>query len=87
MAERKKRIEQQFSTWDGSHRNVVEAIKRSMKDPNSYQNTETRYRDNGSSLTVRTTFRGTNSFGGVVPNTVIAEVDDDGNVISINTIQ
>lgn len=80
---RKERIEQQFSPWDGSHRGLTRAIKDAMNDPRSYEHVETVYRDEGSRLWVRTTFRGKNAFGGVVKNWTEARVDLDGNVLEI----
>ena len=80
---RKERIENQFSTWDGSHRGLTAFIKKSMNDPDSYDHVETVYWDKGSYLIVKTTFRGKNAFGGVVKNSVTAKVDLDGNVVEI----
>lgn len=82
-AERKKKIEMQFSAWDGSHNNLTWVIKESMNDPKSYKHVETVYWDMGDHLVVRTTFRGTNAFGGVVKNTVKAKISLDGNVLEI----
>ena len=81
--ERKKKIERQFSAWDGSHRNLERAIKRLMNDPDSYDHVETVYWDKGDHLIVRTTFRGKNAFGGIIRNSIRAKVDLDGNVIAI----
>lgn len=81
--ERKKTIEKQFSTWDGSHLNLTKVIKDAMNDPKSYQHVETVYWDKGDYLVVQTTFRGKNAFGGVVKNTVKAKVSLSGNVLEI----
>jgi len=81
--ERKENIKRQFSSWDGSHRNLERYIKSSMNDPDSYKHVETRYADNGSYLTVSTTFRGKNAFGGVVKNTIVAKISLDGEVLGI----
>lgn len=81
--ERKRRIEAGFSAWDGSHRGLEKVVKASMNNPKSYEHVETVYSDRGDHLIVRTTFRGTNAFGGVVTNWVRAKVDLDGNVLSI----
>lgn len=86
QAARKARLEKQFSGWDGAHRNVETEVKRTMKNPSSYEHVETRYTDLGKGMRIVTTFRGTNSFGGVVPNTVVATVDDDGNVLTMRTL-
>ena len=83
-ASRKQAIEAQFSGWDGSHRRVEAAVKQFMKNPDSYQHVQTKYIDTGSKIIVTTTIRGTNSFGAVVPSTFVAEVDVNGNVLSIS---
>lgn len=80
---RAKKLESQFSPWDGSHRTLERVIKKSMNDADSYEHVETTYRDLGDSLIVSTTFRGKNGFGGVVKNTVVAQVDLDGNILNI----
>lgn len=54
-----------------------------MKNPDSYQHAETRFADKGDHLVVIMKFRGTNSFGGVVPNTVIAKCSFTGKVLQI----
>ena len=82
-AERKKKIERQFSAWDGSHRNLERLIKKTMNDADSYDHVKTVYWDMGNYLVVKTTFRGKNAFGGVVVNWVKAKVDLDGNIIKI----
>ena len=82
-AERKKKIESQFSAWDGFHRNLERVIKESMNDPGSYDHAKTVYWDMGDHLVVRTTFRGKNAFGGIVKNSVKAKVSLDGQVLQI----
>lgn len=82
-AERKKKIERQFSAWDGSHRGIERLIKKTMNDPDSYNHVKTVYWDMGKHLVVKTTFRGKNAFGGVVVNWVKAKSDMDGNIIEI----
>lgn len=81
----KKMIEEQFSSWDGSHINLTKAIKKDMNDPNSYEHVSTKYFDLGDHLKVVTEFRGTNSFGAKVKNTVIAQVGLDGHIIEMKT--
>ncbi len=54
-----------------------------MNDPDSYEHDETRYIDNGDTLTVLTSYRGKNAFGGVVRASVTAVVDLEGNVIEV----
>lgn len=80
---RKKRIELQFSAWDGSHNNLERVIKKAMNDPDSYEHDETVYWDMGDHLVVKTTYRGKNAFGGVVRNFVKAKVSLDGDILQI----
>lgn len=85
LAARRAMLEKQFSSWDGSHPAVEAVVKRLMKNPDSYDHVETRYVDLGKSMRVIMTYRGTNSFGGVVPSTVAATVNDAGQVLSLDT--
>lgn len=80
---RQEKIDNQFSAWDGSHRNLETLIKQGMNDPDSYEHVKTTYLEQGDNLIVTTQFRGKNAFGGVVLNSVIAKTDLDGNVIKI----
>jgi len=79
---RKKKIESQFR-WDGSHRVLERVIKELMNNPKSYEHIETVYWDKGDYLIVRTTFRGTNAFGGVIKDSIRAKVSIDGQVLKI----
>jgi lipopolysaccharide export LptBFGC system permease protein LptF len=77
-AGRQKKINSQFSIWNGSHINLEREIKDSMHDPNSYQHIKTGYYDKGDYLIVTTTFRGKNAFGALIKNTVKAKVNLEG---------
>lgn len=79
----RQRVASQFSTWDGSHPVVERAVKASMKNPSSYEHVSTRFSIQGSEVIVTTTFRGTNSFGAVVPTTATATLDTSGRLLSI----
>lgn len=83
MDQREKEISKHFSAWDGSHVQLTRAIKKSMNDPDSYEHVETVYWDMKDHLVVKTTFRGTNSFGAKVLNYVKAKVDLNGNVTEV----
>lgn len=78
------KLEAQFSTWDGSHRNLEKLIKSKMHDPGSYQHVETNYLDRGNYLVVTSSFRGKNAFGALMLNTVRAKVDMNGNVLELS---
>ncbi len=80
---REEKISNQFSAWDGSHRELTKIVKKSMHNPNSYEHVETVYWDMGDHLVVNKTFRGTNALGGVVANTVKAKISIDGESIEI----
>ena len=82
-AERKKKLEPQFSAWDGSHRGLERVIKKTMNDPDSYDHVKTVYWDMEKYLVLKTTFRGKNAFGGLVVDWVKAKSDMDGNIIEI----
>lgn len=77
-------IKGQFSGWDGSHHNVEAALKARMKNPKSYEHVETGYTVGADSITVVTTYRGTNGFGAVVTNQAIATVSMSGNVLTLS---
>ncbi|WP_133624774.1 hypothetical protein [Erwinia sp. LJJL01] len=76
-----------FSGWDGSYRPLEKMIKSSMHDDSSYKHDSTVYHvllSKDPHAIVKTTFRGTNSYGGVVKQTVAARVDvRTGEVIEI----
>lgn len=80
-AQREKKIESQFSAWDGSHRTFERMIKNAMNDPDSYDHVKTQYKDLDSKIRVYATFRGKNGFGGMVVNTKVADFDLDGNFL------
>lgn len=78
-----KRIDRQFSAWDGSHINLTKLIKSTMNDPGSYEHIETRYGIYETYLIIHTTYRGKNVFGGVVPAWAKVKVDLNGKIIDI----
>jgi len=82
-ASRKSQIEEQFSSWDGSHRKLEELIKSNMNDPASYEHVKTVYVDRGKFILVKTTFRGKNAFNATVINSVTAIADLNGDIIKI----
>ena len=80
---RKRKVEGQFSKWDGSHPGVVRLVKSIMNDPDSFKHDSTRFVDEGDHLTVVMAFRGKNAFGALVRNEIRAEVDFRGNVLKV----
>jgi hypothetical protein len=79
-----EKIEAQFSARDDSHRALTAYIKEHMNNPESFEHVDTGFKkDAAGNLLVKTVFRGTNAFGGVVTNQVVARVDLDGNILQI----
>ncbi len=67
-----------FSGWDGSYRPLEKMIKASMNDDSSYKHVSTVYHlilNKDPHAVVKTTFSGTNAYGGVVKQTVAARVN------------
>ncbi len=83
---RSERIKDCFSAWDGSHKNLEKWVKDNMNDPDSYEHIETRYQDNGATITIYLKFRGKNAFGGKVVNMAVATTDDNCNIIGTPNI-
>lgn len=80
---REKKILAQFSSWSGSHRRLEKYIKKNLKDPDSYDHVETKYRDNGDHIVVYTTYRAKNSFNATVTEHVVAKASIDGSSVTI----
>ncbi|WP_285160058.1 hypothetical protein [Klebsiella oxytoca] len=76
-----------FSGWDGSYRPLERLIKSNMNDDSSYKHVSTAYHlilNKDPHAIVKTTFRGTNSYGAVVKETIAARVDvRTGKIVSI----
>lgn len=76
-----------FSGWDGSYRPLEKLIKASMNDDSSYKHVSTVYHlilNKDPHAVVKTTFRGTNAYGGVVKQTVAARVNvRTGEIVSL----
>ncbi|MFS7164575.1 hypothetical protein [Serratia proteamaculans] len=73
-------------SFDSSYRPLTAAIKESMNNPSTFEHVETSYRfmlDNSSPYAVVTTvYRGSNSFGALVKNSISAKVDlRTGNIV------
>lgn len=86
QAERKEEISRCFSSWDGSHRKLTDAVRDAMHDPKSFEHVETRYRDGGDRLFLSMTFRGKNKFGAMVKNLVTAEANMDCTIIKLEEV-
>lgn len=83
QAARRSKIEESFSKYNGSHRGLVKYVESAMHDPDSFEHVETKVYDKETYLLVRMIYRGNNKFGAKVKESVLAKVDFDGNVLSI----
>ncbi|RRA92426.1 hypothetical protein [Paenimyroides viscosum] len=73
-----------LSSWDGSHRELVKYVKKNMHNPKSFEHVETQYGVTGDYAGLVMIYRGTNSFGATVSNSIKAKVSlEDCSVISI----
>ncbi len=77
-------IDNQFSSYDGSHIKLEEYVKNNMQNPDSYQHVSSKYKVFDDYLHVVLTFRGSNAYGGIVTQNISAKCSlIDGNVIEI----
>ena len=68
----------QFSAWDGSHIELVNAVKQTLIDKKSFNHIKTNYQSN----LVAMKFKAKNSFGGYIVKIVVAKLDAEGNLIT-----
>lgn len=78
-----KKVKQQFSSWDGSHRNLERLLKSRLNDPDSYEHDKTVYWDKTDYLVVSMSYRAKNAFGALVKGHVKAKTSLDGQVLEI----
>lgn len=65
-AEKRRKGFHCLSSWDGSHRDFVDAVSKSLRDPDSFEHSETKITpvNADGQHTVAMTFRAKNGFGG-----------------------
>jgi len=85
ISKRNTLIKNQFSSWNGSHKNLEKIIKSSLTDPNSYEHIKTVYFDLNDKLKVTTTYRAKNSFNGFVTNTATVYCNLNGTITEFLT--
>lgn len=76
-------VSAQFSAWDGSHIELVNAVKQDLLDKKSFQHIQTNHESN----LVAMKFKAKNSFGGYVEKIVVAKLDRKGNLITWNYLE
>jgi len=72
-----------FSSWDGSHRELVKLVKANMNDKKSFEHQETTYTTLDDYVVVIMKFREKNALGNVVLNSVKAKVSYNCKVLEI----
>ena len=73
---------------DGQNYQVVQAVKKSMNDPDSFEHIETRHVDNGTGdVAITMMFRGKNAFGGKVINRAVAMVNPQSGTVTSLAIE
>lgn len=80
---RQERIENQFSSWDGSHFKLTRRIKKSMHNPKSYKHVKTAWVEHRDYINVVTQYQGENLFGVTVTNSIIERVNLNGEILEI----
>lgn len=75
-ADKKRRGFHCLSAWDGSHRELSDAVKRNLRDPRSYEHIETRITpaDENGNHVLMMQYRARNGFGGMNVGEVAATV-------------
>ncbi len=84
MEERANLPKIENSAWDGSVYQVKNYLKKNLKDPDSYEGIEwSKVQKNANgTYTVRHKYRARNSFGGMIIENWVFELDEKGTVIS-----
>lgn len=85
--DRKKTIEANLSSWDGSHKELSKYIKDNLNDPSSFEHLETVYFDQDSVVIFITQYTAKNAFGGRVKGYAKAKADSTGKLTEILEIE
>lgn len=73
---------------DGRNYQVIQAVKKSMNDPDSFEHIETQHVDQGSGdVAITMMFRGKNAFGGKVVNKAVAMVNPESGAVTSLAIE
>ncbi|MDD3770372.1 MAG: zinc ribbon domain-containing protein [Sulfuricurvum sp.] len=76
-------IETHFSAG-GEHYELARMVKESMHNPDSYEFVSGEHWTNSNGNFASLKYRGTNAFGGIVTEEVVATLDENGNIVSIS---
>jgi uncharacterized protein YbaR (Trm112 family) len=75
---RTEKIEDHFSSWDGSHIHLTAFVKSQLNDDRSFRHVDTTYSIGSDGYIVFMKYRASNAFGGTVQNGIKVEYNDDG---------
>ncbi|MCY3557002.1 MAG: hypothetical protein OXH56_16960 [Gemmatimonadetes bacterium] len=82
-----EKVDAQFSSWDGSHRVLVEAVKKTLNDPGSFEHLETKTMRGTNwpdTFIVRMEYTAKNAFGGRLRKFVLVEVTgESGRIVQV----
>jgi hypothetical protein len=77
-------IESQFSSWDGSHTELVKMVKEHMHDPKSFEHVSTTFeKQTDGGLLVCMDYRGKNGFGATMLNNICAKYSVSGVLVEV----
>ncbi len=80
LTDREKKIQKQFSSWSGEHRELAKRIKLNLPSPDSYEHKKTVMRDLNNHILVTTTFTATNVFGARIQHVANAVISVEGDI-------
>lgn len=83
-ARKVKKIKEAFVGGTGRHPQFVYALKKQLKDPDSFEHLQTTYviDESGDTVTITMAFKAKNSFGGYEKRLATGIADSDGNILS-----
>lgn len=79
----KEEIENLLSSWNGSLPALVDLVKQSLNDPDSFKHIETGYINKGSYIEMRMIYSAKNAYNATIKGVIRAKVDFEGNVTEI----
>lgn len=81
------KIDAQFSSWDGSHRGLVEAVKNTLIAPGSFEHIETKTRTGGgwpNTFVLRMEYTAKNAYGVALRRYILVEISvDSGKIVQV----
>lgn len=76
-------IQNMLSSWDGSLPSLVDLVKKSMNDEDSFKHIQTGYINKGSYIEVKMIYSGKNAYNATIKAFIKVKVDATGKIIDI----